>query len=118
MVPQVWDGAGESQAGGGEGQELEQGSGPPGAAQGNLQGQAGQVQGEEEDAVPWWAVQYFPEETRGNPTFGCPRKTNKTTHVQKTKKKKKEKKTKLEQKKERNKEQKKTEKPEIAHQMP
>ena len=67
--------AAEPPVGGGEGQELEQGSGPPGAAQGNLQGQAGQVQEEEVVTVLWWAVQYFPEEEGGQvaePYFRLP----------------------------------------------
>ena len=54
----------EPPAGERAGQEVEQESGPPGVAQGNLQNQAGMLQEEEagEENVPGWAVQYFPEE--------------------------------------------------------
>ena len=69
------DRAAEPPAGAGVGQEVEQGSGPPGAAQGNLQGQACNVHEEEEVTGPGWAVQYFPGEEVGRvagPYFRLP----------------------------------------------
>ena len=69
------DRAEEPPAGEATGQEVEQGSSPPGAAQGNLQGQAGMVQEVEEAAVQEWEVQYFPGEEVGRaagPYFRLP----------------------------------------------
>ena len=76
MEPRLQDWAEEPSTGEGEGQEVEHGNGPPGAAQGNVQSQAAMVQEEETDEEKcWWAVQYFPEEEVGRaagPYFRLP----------------------------------------------
>ena len=58
---QLVDRAGEPQGVWGPGQAVEQGCSPSGLAQGDMQGQAGILQGQVELAVPSWAVDYFPE---------------------------------------------------------
>ena len=61
MGPRLLDRAGEPQGDGGGGQIVEQGGSPSGFAQGDMQGQPGPLQTQEELAVPLWAVQYFAE---------------------------------------------------------